>query len=72
VQGDDLGAFARAIDAMLTPATERHHWYQSRWAWAGTAALVAAAVLVPITAAIASAHSADSFTTQVPNFWPKP
>ena len=67
-----LAAFARAIDAMLTPSTERHHWYQSRWAWAGTAALVAAAVLVPITAAIASAHSADSANAQVPNFWPKP
>jgi hypothetical protein len=29
-------------------------WYQSRWVWAAGAALVVAAVLVPITASVAS------------------
>jgi hypothetical protein len=68
----DLTPLARAIDAMLTPATEQRHWYASKWAWAGGAALLAAAILVPITAAIASQHTADSLNTTVPKFWPTP
>ena len=67
----NLAPLARAIDAMRTPASEQHLWYASRWAWAGGAALLAAAILVPITTAIASTHPADTVTARVPGFWPK-
>jgi hypothetical protein len=68
----DMTPVARAIDAMLTPATDRPRWYRSRWAWATGAALLAAAVLVPVTAAIASAHPSDTLSARIPNFWPTP
>jgi len=47
-----LDPLADAVRAMLAP-TPRRHWYQSRWAWAAGAAAIAAAILVPVTAAIA-------------------
>ena len=57
----DLQPLASAIGDMLTP--EKHApWYQSKWAWAGGAAAIAAIVLVPITAAIAGGSTPTTFT----------
>jgi len=61
----DLAPLAAAVGDLLTPASEHHHWYQSKWAWAGGAAALAALVLVPITAAIASENGASSFTARL-------
>jgi hypothetical protein len=49
----DLAPMAEAVRVMLAPAPTEH-WYQSKWVWAAGAALIAAAILVPITAAAAS------------------
>jgi len=51
--GADLAPLAGAIGELLEPATSHHPWYTSKWAYAGAAAVIAAALLVPITAAIA-------------------
>ena len=59
----DLQPFANAISDMLTP--EKHApWYQSKWAWAGGAAAVAAIVLVPLTAVIAGGSTPTTFTVR--------
>jgi hypothetical protein len=50
----DLAPLAVAVGDLLTPPNDRRHWYQSRWVWAAGAAALAAIVLVPVTAAIAS------------------
>jgi hypothetical protein len=59
----DLQPLAAAVDDLLTPAA-RPHWYESKWAWAGGAAALAAIILVPITAAIAGQTSPTTFTTR--------
>lgn len=56
----DLAPVAEAVRAMLAPApTER--WYQSKWVWAAGAAFLAAAILVPLTAAAASDTTQTTF-----------
>jgi hypothetical protein len=57
----DLAPLAAAVGDLLTPAT-KPHWYESKWAFAGGAAALAALVLVPITAAIAGAASPNNAT----------
>ncbi|MGE5181646.1 MAG: hypothetical protein ACM31C_06275 [Acidobacteriota bacterium] len=59
----DLKPLADVVDELLTPAA-RPHWYESKWAWAGGAAALAAIVLVPITAAIAGQQAPTTFTTR--------
>ncbi len=49
----DLTPVADAVRVLLAPASTQH-WYQSRWAWAAGAAAIAAAILIPVTAAVAS------------------
>lgn len=64
----DLAPVADAVRAMLAPApTER--WYQSKWVWAAGAALIAAAILVPITAAAASDTTQTTFGVKVDPPW---
>jgi hypothetical protein len=58
--GADLRPLAVAIGELLTPATHAP-WYQSKWAWAGGAAAIAAIVLVPVTAAIAGGSNPTTF-----------
>lgn len=61
----DLVPLARAVGELLAPAgVARDHWYQSRWAWAGGAALLAAAVLVPLTAGLTSRSSGTTVTVR--------
>ena len=66
IVGADLRPLAAAVGELLTPKAVAHHWYQSRWAWAAGAAALAAAVLVPITAAIASQAPATTMTVRLP------
>jgi hypothetical protein len=61
----DLAPLAAAVSELLTPVAEHHHWYESRWAWAAGAAALAAAVLIPVTAAIAGDTGANSVTVRV-------
>ena len=59
----DLAPLAEAVGELLQPGA-RTHWYQTRWALAGGVALLVTAVLVPVTAAIAGAHSPSSWTAR--------
>lgn len=62
----DLTAVAAVVDDLLTPAVVAHApWYQSRWTWAAAAAVITTAIVVPITAAIASDTGAASWTVRV-------
>ena len=65
--GNDLAPLADAVGELLEPLVE-HHWYESKWAWAGGAAFLTAALLVPITAAIAGSSGPTSAT--VKPTWP--
>jgi hypothetical protein len=65
IASNQLSPLAGAVDQLLRPVSDRHRWYQSRWAWAAGAAALAAIVLVPVTAAIASETGASSGRVQV-------
>lgn len=47
----DLAPLAAAVQDLLAPPPETR-WYKTRWAWATGAAVLAAAILVPVTAAL--------------------
>ena len=47
----DLAPIAEVVRVLLRPG-EKSRWYQSRWVWAGAAAAIAAAILIPVTAAV--------------------
>ena len=56
----DLAPLARAIEELLAPAPV-HRWYDSRWAWAGGGAALAAAILVPLTIGLVGGnHPSDA------------
>jgi hypothetical protein len=60
-----LEPLAAAVRALLAPPqVGQTHWYQSKWAWAAGAAVIAAAILVPITANAASDNAPTSATTK--------
>ena len=65
----DLVPLASAVRELLAPA-EQHHWYASRWAWAAGAAGVAAAILVPVTAAVTHNTSPSTWTVRPGYPWP--
>ena len=59
-------------DLLAPPPIARTRWYQSKWVWAAGAAVIAAAILVPITATAASDNAATTFTAKpegVPTSW---
>jgi hypothetical protein len=61
VTNGDLAPVAPVLDALLAPAVVvRTPWYRTRWAWAVGAAVVTAAIVVPITAAIAGDNGATT------------
>ncbi|HEY3806844.1 MAG TPA: hypothetical protein VGL61_29775 [Kofleriaceae bacterium] len=60
----DLAPAAPLVDAMLAPKVAARHWYRSRWTWAAAAAVIAAAIAVPITAAIAGEGGVTSWTVK--------
>ena len=59
----DLAPLAGAVRELLAPL-DRPHWYESRWAWAAGAAVVAAAILVPVTAALSQSSSPSTWTAK--------
>jgi len=60
-----LEPLADAVRMLLRP-TAKPRWYTSRWAWAGAAALIAAAIAIPITAAATRDNSPASATIRFP------
>ncbi|HMG53489.1 MAG TPA: hypothetical protein VK601_08400 [Kofleriaceae bacterium] len=65
----DLTQLAAAVSSLLAPVGTSH-WYESRWAWAAGAAVVAAAILIPITAAAAQNNSPSTWTVRPVYTWP--
>jgi len=57
----DLTPLARAVEQLLSPLASRH-WYDSRWAWAAGAAVLAAAIVIPLTAAATQPSSPSTWT----------
>jgi hypothetical protein len=61
VERGDLAPVAAIVDAMLAPEVVHHEaWYRSRWAWVAGAVIVTAAIVIPVTAAIAGDTGATS------------
>ena len=61
----DLAPLGRVLDELLAPPVVSHTvWYRSRWAWAVGAALATAAIVVPVTAAIAGDTGATTWTVR--------
>ncbi|MFT3696518.1 MAG: hypothetical protein QM831_25480 [Kofleriaceae bacterium] len=60
----DLSPVARIVDDMLAPVTVARPWYQSKWTWIAGAVIVTAAIVIPITAAIASDTGATNATAR--------
>jgi hypothetical protein len=65
----DLVPLARAVRELLAPRNQPR-WYESRWAWAAGAAAVAAAILIPVTAAITQSSSPSTWTAKPVYTWP--
>jgi hypothetical protein len=65
----DLVPLAGAVRQLLAPL-DKSRWYESRWAWAAGAAALAAAILVPITAAITQNSSPSTWTAKPVYTWP--
>src|SRR6185436_14470219 len=63
IKGGDVAPITDSVRAMLAPE-DKQRWYQSKWVWAAGAAVLAAAILVPITAAVASDKSQTTFVTK--------
>ncbi|MGE0551072.1 MAG: hypothetical protein AB7O24_17640 [Kofleriaceae bacterium] len=64
---DDLKPLAATIKTMLAPEAERR-WYRSRWVWAASAAVIAAAIAIPITAAVMDDDRPTSATLRPQGF----
>jgi hypothetical protein len=65
----DLAPLAGAVHSLLAPVPATH-WYESRWAWAAGAAVVAAAILIPVTAAVTQNSSPSTWTVRPVYTWP--
>lgn len=65
----DLTLLARAVHELLAPAAKTP-WYETRWAWAAGAAVAAAAILVPLTAAITQNTTPSTWTAKPVYTWP--
>jgi hypothetical protein len=61
----DLIALADAVRVLLRPK-DKTRWYQSKWAWAAGAAILAAAIAIPITAAATRDAAPSTATVQLP------
>jgi len=65
----DVSPLAAAVRELLAPAPTTH-WYQSRWTWAAAAALIATAIVVPVTAASTRSSSPSTWTLKPVYPWP--
>lgn len=66
----DLTPLAEAIRGLARTSEPQKHWYESRWALAGGAALLAAAIVIPITVVLASDNTPSSGTIRGPGALP--
>lgn len=66
---EDLAPLAAAVSELLAPEPKTH-WYASRWAWAAGAAVIAAAILVPLTAAVAQDSTPSTWKVRPVYTWP--
>lgn len=64
----DLTRLAAAVNDLLAPAPISH-WYESRWAWAAGAAVVVAAVVIPVTAALSQSTTPSTWTVKPVFTW---
>lgn len=62
--GRTLEPLASGVRDLLVPPRRAERWYQSRWVWAAGAAVIAAAILIPVTAAAASDSNATTWTSR--------
>lgn len=66
VANNDLTQLAAILDEVLAPPAQMSRpWLRSRWAWAIGAAVATAAIVIPITAVIASDTGAATWTVRV-------
>lgn len=65
----DLTPLAGAVHGLLAPVPKTH-WYRSRWAWAAGAAVVAAAILIPVTAEVTQNTTPSTWTVKPVYTWP--
>jgi hypothetical protein len=65
----DVTPLAQAVRQLLTPIA-KIPWYETRWAWAAGAALAAAAIVIPVTAAITQNTSPSTWTAKPVYTWP--
>lgn len=61
----NLDPLAEAVRELLRPPVKAH-WYRSRWALAGAAAVIAAAIAIPLTAAIVRDPAPTGATVRFP------
>jgi hypothetical protein len=57
------------VRELLSPVP-RPHWYEARWAWAAGAAVLAAAILIPLTAVVAQNNGPSTWTAKPVYTWP--
>lgn len=65
----DLTVLAGAVSELLAPVPTTH-WYASRWAWAAGAVVLAAAILIPVTAATSQDTRPSTWTVKPDYTWP--
>jgi hypothetical protein len=65
----DLAPLAGAVTELLKPP-DKSHWYESKWAYAAGAAILAAAIAIPITALITQDTSPSTWTAKPVFTWP--
>jgi hypothetical protein len=65
----DLARLAQAVRDLLAPLGQPH-WYESRWAWAGGAAIAAAALAIPLTAVLFQGNSPSTWAVKPVFKWP--
>jgi len=67
--GDDLAPLAAAVYELLAPPP-RTRWYESRWAWAAGAAVIVAAIVIPVTAQLTHNPTPSTLTVKPVYTWP--
>ncbi len=56
-------------ELLAPPRIAENRWYQSKWVWAAGAAVLVAAIVIPITAAAARDTTQTTFATNAGNPW---
>jgi len=64
----NLAPLAAAVQELLAPLPTTH-WYDSRWTWAAGAAALAAAILIPVTAAVTQNNNPSTWTVKPVYTW---